>query len=359
MPNITPVPQKQGIPFKRMLKRILIALLVILLAGGGWFGWRIYSNVVKVTGDKNPLHLFQSVPLKNTNGRINILLAGYSADDPAHAGATLTDSIMVVSVSQKDNTAVIISIPRDLWASIPGYGHQKINATYPYGESSKFAQTGYPSGGMGLLEKVVGDSLGITINYYALINYTAFKDAVNAVGGISVDLTSDDNPYGLYDPYTNLKLPNSIVSLDGQTALNLARARGDGPGSYGFPRADFNRTEHQRKMLIALKDKATSGSVISNPFKIGELADAAGNNVKGDMKTNEMESLFVLMKKIATNKITSVGLNDVNGKNLLKSYTTSTGLSALAPAAGVDNYTAIQAAVQALLAPAPTTTTTQ
>lgn len=341
---------------KRIVKRTAIGMLICILAVGGWLGWKIYHNVSRATGDKNPLHLFTSVPLKNTNDRINVLLAGYSADDPGHDGATLTDSIMVLSVNQKDNTAVIISIPRDLWTDIPDCGYNKINAVFPCGESTKFSESGYATGGMGLLEKVVGADLGIDIHYYALINYSAFKDAVNAVGGITVDLTSEDNPYGLYDPYTNLKLPNGIVTLDGQTALNLARSRGDGPGAYGFPRSDFNRSDHQRKMLIALQSKASSSGVISNPFKISQLADAIGKNVKTDMKTNEAQSLALILKKVETSKIAAIGLNDVNGKNLLKSYTTSGGLSALAPAAGIDDYSDIQAAVQALFAPAPAPT---
>jgi LCP family protein required for cell wall assembly len=351
------VAQKRNIPIKRILKWFLITVLIVLLSGAGWVGWKFYSNVAKVTGDKNPLHLFSSVPLKNSNGHVNILLAGYSNDDPGHDGATLTDSIMVVSIDQNKNTALILSIPRDLWVHIPGDGYQKINAAYPYGESSKFSEDGYASGGMGLLEKIVSQDLGIDINYYALINYTAFKDAVNAVGGITVDLTSSDNPYGLYDPYTHLKLINGIVSLDGQTALNLARARGDGPGSYGFPRSDFNRTQHQRQMLVALKEKATSGGVISNPLKVGELADAAGNNVKTDIKTNEMESLFVLLKKVPANSITTVGLNDIHGKNLLKSYTGTGGVSALVPAAGRDDYRIIQQAIQDIINPPDTTST--
>lgn len=354
-----PVGDKPKRSVKKIVKRIVIALLVILLASGGWMGWKFYSNIAKVTGDKNLLHLFSTVPLKNSNGHVNILLAGYSADDPGHDGATLTDSIMVVSIDQNKNTALIVSIPRDLWTYIPGNGYQKINAVYPYGESSKFSEDGYAKGGMGLLEKIVGEDLGIDINYYALINYTAFKDAVDAVGGITIDLTSEDNPYGLYDPYTSLKLPNGVVTLNGQTALNLARSRGDGPGAYGFPRADFNRTQHQRQMLVALKDKATSSGVISNPLKVGQLADAAGNNVKTDMKTNELESLFVLMKKIPTASLTTVGLNDVGGKNLLRSYTSPNGQSALIPALGITNYSAIKDAIDALINPVPATDTTQ
>lgn len=346
---------KRSIPYRKILKRALIVMLIIFLSGAGWLGWKFYSNAAKITGDNNPFHLFSSIPLKNSDGHVNILLAGYSNDDPGHSGATLTDSIMMISIDQTKHTAVVVSIPRDLWVKIPGYGYQKINAVYPYGESSSFSETGYANGGMGLLEKVVGGMLDVDINYYALINYTAFKDAVDAVGGITVDLTSNDNPYGLYDPYTNLKLPNGIVKLNGQAALNLARSRGDGPGAYGFPRSDFNRTEHQRQMLVALKDKATSTGVLTNLVKISELTDAVGNNVTTDLRTGELRSLVSLLKDIPTNNITTIGLNSVDGKNLLKSYVGTGGVSALIPAAGLNDYGAIQKAIADSINP-PTTT---
>lgn len=343
---------------RRLFKRIMIVILVIMLSGVGWVGWKVYNNLARATGDNNLFGLFGSVPLRNTDGRTNILLAGYSVDDPGHSGASLTDSLMVLSVNKTNNTAVVISIPRDLWTYIPEYGYQKINAVYNYGEESEYdSNTGYADGGMGLLQSIVSKNLGIDIHYYALINYTAFKDAVDAVGGITVDLRSPDNPYGLYDPYANLKLPNDVVNLDGQTALNLARSRGDGPGAYGFPRADFNRSEHQRKMLIALKEKTVSSNVLANPLKVGQLADSIGKNIKTDIKNNELNSMVSLLKKIDTNNIVSGGLNDLNGKNYLSSYAAPGGLSALIPSAGVDDYSDIQTAIEVLFNPPQSNTT--
>lgn len=128
---------------------------------------------------------------------------------------------MVVSLDTKNHTGFMLSIPRDLYVDLGGsWGHQKINAA---NEVSSFRQAGYPAGGMGQLEQVVQNELGIPIDYYALIDYTAFKDAVNAVGRITVTIQSSD-PRGLYDAYTNLKLPNGQVTLTGNEALELARS---------------------------------------------------------------------------------------------------------------------------------------
>jgi LCP family protein required for cell wall assembly len=323
---------------KKYLKRFFLIVIVAIVGIGGWLGWEVYSNTSKVTGDKNPLSLlgvFTPVSLQQTKGRTNILLTGYSADDPGHQGADLTDSIMVLSIDKANNNAVVISIPRDTYVNIPGYGYQKINAAYE-------------DGGMSLLEQVVDQDLGININYYALINYTAFQDAVNAVGGVSLNIQSSD-PRGLFDPNTGIDLANGEVTLNGQQALALARSRGDGYGSYGFPNGDLDRIKNQQQLLLALKNKMSSSSVIANPFKIGSLADSIGSNMKTNLHVNEMETLYSLTKNINNSNIKTDSLNDINGQTLLIDYTTYDGQDALIPSAGIGDYSQIQAAVQQLL----------
>jgi LCP family protein required for cell wall assembly len=201
---------------------------------------------------------------------------------------------------------------------------------------------------MGLLEEVVQQNFGITSNYYGLLDYTAFQDAVNAVGGVTVDIQSPDSR-GLYDPYTNLNLPNGEDSLDGQQALNLARARGDGPGAYGFPDGDFDRTEHQQQLLVALKTKASSTSVITNPLKIASLLDAVGNNFKTNMSVGVMETLYDDSRGVSDGNIQSVTLNNYQGQDLLVGYTASDGEDVLIPSAGFDDFSQIQSVTQAIL----------
>lgn len=328
--------------WKRGLKRTGGLLGILVLVGGLWFGLKFYKDIAKLTGNKNPLSLlsaFKPANLKNQNGRINILVAGNSADDAGHDGGTLTDSIMVLSINTHNNTALMLSVPRDLWVHIPGDGHSKINAAYP-------------NGGMNQLQKVIENNLRLTIDYQALVNYTAFKDLVDSVGGITINIKSQD-PRGIYDPsldYTSrkccslAKYSNGPVNLNGKQALNLARARGDAYGSYGFPQADFDRTTHQRQMLLAIKDKASSSSVISNPFKVSSLVDAVGNNVKTNLQLNEIETLYTYMKKIDDTKIDSYNINTLKGPGttLLQNYTSPDGQSALIPAAGLDDFSDIR-----------------
>ena len=330
------------------LKRVVITLLLCVLVVGGWVGGKFAYNAHKLFGG-NILSVFTTTKLKGEDsGRVNILLAGNSADDPGHDGAALTDSIMLISIDTKNNKAFLLSIPRDLWVHISGDGHQKINAAYVAGQSG-FSAGGYPSGGMGELEQIVSQDLGISINYYALIDYTAIKQAVDAVGGIDVTIKSSD-PRGLYDPSIDwstkgslVKLTNGIHHLNGEQALDLGRARGDAYGSYGFIGSDFDRTQHQRQMLVALKTKTESVGVLANPAKLSSLSDALGNNIKTDFNLSEIHRLYDLTKQIDNNSIQSLSLNSANGKNLLASYGAPDGESALIPAAGIDNFYDIQA----------------
>lgn len=343
--------------WKRILKRVLIFLLIVAILGGLWLGWKFASNNVKIFGWGGLVDMFKTTKLKGEDeGRVNILLAGNSSDDPGHGGAELTDSIMIASINTKDKTGYILSIPRDLYIDIPGSGYAKINETYQDGNKEPlFSESGYPSGGMGLLEKTISERFGIDIQYYALVNYTALREAVDAVGGIQITVESSD-PRGLYDPSPDLAnnrkplvdLPNGIVPLDGPTALGLARARGNGRGSYGYAQSDFTRTENQRKILVGLKEKATSVGTLANPVKIGQLLDSMGNNVQTDLKAGELRRLYQISKEIPDSKIQSASLNKADGVNLLQSYRTKKGQSALVPAAGIDDYTAIQAYINKL-----------
>jgi polyisoprenyl-teichoic acid--peptidoglycan teichoic acid transferase len=353
---------------KRPVKKVVLwTISIILLIGiftGGWVAWKLLANEVKVFGWGGLFSLLHKTKLKGEDeGHVNILLAGNSADDANHGGATLTDSIMIVSVNTKAKTAFMLSVPRDLYVNIPGNGYAKINEAYQDGEQGKFDEPGYPKGGMGLLEKTVSQNFGITFHYYALVDYAAVRDAVNAVGGINVTITSSD-PRGLYDPSPDLnnnrlplvKLPNGVNKLNGTQALALARARGNSYGSYGYATSDFQRTKNQQAILVALKDKAISTGTLANPVKLGQLFDSIGNNVNTDMTLGEARRGYDIGKDIKNSDIKSVGLNDVDGKNLFTSYRTRLGQSALIPRNGVDDFDEIKSLVQTLLNPPVATT---
>jgi len=341
------VKKKRGISFKRLFASTLLILFLFILTIGIWDAVELSNASKKMFGSGNLFSLFGG-DLASHNGRTNILLVGYSADDAGHQGATLTDSIMLISLDSSNKSGYILSIPRDLWVKIPGNGYAKINEAYQDGERDNFYQDGYPAGGMGLLESIVSDKFNLPIDYYSLINYAAFRDTVDAVGGITINIKSND-PRGIYDPsldYTSYNCcaladyPNGPVTLNGKQALNLARARGDAYGSYGFGQADFDRTEHQRQMLLALKQKSSSSRLILDPRRSAHLFDGMANNVKTDLSTGNVLPLYRLYSSVNNSGLKSISLRNLNGKNYLTDYG-----GALIPAAGTNDYTDIQEAL--------------
>ncbi len=340
---------------KRKVLTSILVVIVVLLGAGTWFGSGIIGNLDKVLHGNvfsDVQALFSTTRLKGeSQGRVNILLAGHQGKNSNEGN--LTDSIMVVSLDTRKNTAFTFSIPRDLWVKIPGMGSQKINVA---NDNSSFNQPGYFKGGMGQLQQIVEQDFHIPIDYYALIDYTAFKDAVNAVGGINIDIQSPD-PRGLYDPNVAkadggpVRLPNGPVHLNGSQALALALARGDSPYAYGFPLSDINRTQHQRQMLIALEQKALSVGVLENPLTITHLVDAIGNNVQTNLSLADVIELAHLVKKVNLNNIKSYGLTyGGNGPSSLLTTDYIDHQDALIPRAGLYNYSQIQAYYQQITA---------
>lgn len=335
------VPQRR---WKRVLKWSLFSILLLVIAFvaviAAWDVRNISSAEKKMFGTGNVMSLINSGGLQtDSNGRVNVLVAGNSVDDPGHSGAKLTDSILLISMNPADNTGYMLSIPRDLYVNIPGYGHGKINSAYQ-------------DGGMSLLQEVVEVDFGIKVSYNFLVDYSAVKEIVNALGGIEITVNTPDGK--LYDPsidWTNggplVDLSNGTHHLNGQQALNYTRARGDAYGSIGFDgQADFKRTEDQRQVVAAIKSKL-NWKLILNPQKNGKILSAIATNVKTSAPASAARPLFGLYNSIPNSKMKSYGLRNLNGKNYLRSLYTYAGDS-LIPSAGLDDFSQIQAAIQKL-----------
>jgi LCP family protein required for cell wall assembly len=328
---------------KHIFRRIAVSICLVVLVAAAiiaiWDARNISSAEQKMFGTGNIFSLINSSPLKGADqDRVNVLLVGYSVDDPGHPAANLTDSIIILSLKPSAKTGYMLSVPRDLYADIPNYGYAKINEAYT-------------AGGIESLKSVITKNFQIPIDYYVLVNYAAVRDSVNALGGITLNVQSQD-PRGLFDNNISpvdggpLKLANGPQSLNGQTALNFSRARGDSYDSYGFAQADFDRTQHQRQVLTAIKDKI-NWKIVLNPTKNGQLLNAAANNLKTDLRSSEARPMFGLFNSVPTAQLKSLSLRELDGVNYLNSYTTIYGQSALVPAAGLNDYSAIVKALAA------------
>lgn len=345
-----------GRPSRRTVKRLLIVVAILLLLVGGFFVYRFVTNTGKVfQGNILGAILSQGKPLKTDQlGRSNIVLFGTSEDDPEHEGADLTDSIMVASIDQKNNNAYLISIPRDLYveygeACLSGY-QGRINEVYACGRG----QNEDENGGQTALRDKVSEITGLDVQYSVHVNYTVMREAVNAVGGISVTIDSED-PRGILDRNFDwrcnyqcyyVKYENGPVNLDGDHALALARARG-AAGGYGLPNANFDREKYQRAILVALKDKATSAGTLANPVAVDQLLSALGNNVRTNFEAEEIKTLLKVAKDTKTDEIISIPLND-EAEPLVTTGDVA-GMSIVRPVLGLYDYSAIAGHVKAVV----------
>jgi LCP family protein required for cell wall assembly len=338
---------------KRIIKRVVIVVIVIVLAAIGYLGIRLLmasNGIFK----GSIFDLAQSQPLKqDANGRSNFLILGTSEDDPGHGGAYLTDSMMIVSIDQNQKNIYMFSIPRDLYveynkACNSGYSG-KINEYFncvndDYDSDSAEQQR------LSETRAFVGEIFGLDIQYGIHVNNTVIKDAVNAVGGVDVDIQGSNGDSGVFDRNFDwrcnykcylVKYDNGVHHLDGEHALFLAMARGDIAPTYGLGNSNFDREKNQQKIIIALKDKAVSTGVITNLSAVTSLIDALGKNLRTNIETKEIQTLIKLGSDVKTEDIHSISLFD--GDNRVVKTGGYNGASVVMPAAGIFDYTDVRA----------------
>lgn len=329
----------------KIFMRTSLVILVIMLATGGWIFGKAWWNTHKVFkgGAEGALALNNNIDpslLKGEgDGRVNILLLGYGGE--GHEGADLTDSIMIASIDPINKETTLLSIPRDLWVKPDGLWGMKINAVYSSQKQQYLAKnpkdiTGAKKAGEEKLESVVETYMGVPIHYYAMVDFTAFQQAVDAVGGITVNVKEDLVDYNMaWENKGNPVLAKAgTQEMNGKKALMFARSR------YGSARGDFDRADRQRQVIVAIKDKILSVGTFANPVKISQLLDTFGSRVVTNLSVSEMMRIYEIGKQIDSTKIASTSL--ANPDKPLVVTDNVGGQSIVRPAAGLSNFDAIK-----------------
>lgn len=268
---------------------------------------------------------------KDGDARVNILLLGKGG--AGHDGGNLTDSIQLLSVDIFNNTVGIVGIPRDLYTE-SSTGKSKINAVYSAAESK---QKG--SGGKAVKD-LVGTITDTTIHYFALIDFSGMTDMVNAIGGIDINVPkalkdleypADDGS----DRYVTFQVAAGQQHMDGEKALKYVRSR--------HSTSDFDRLARQQQVIAAIKDRALSAGIVTNPAKLTRLMEALADNFRTDMTPREVTLLFERVSEIDKANISSIVLGNggFGSLNLLTSHGGALG-SVQQPLAGPTSYTSIQ-----------------
>lgn len=241
----------------------------------------------------------------------NFLVLG--TDRRGNEGSWRTDTIMVVGLDRTNNRAAVLSIPRDLYVEIPGYGMGRINQVDYIGEKVLPIDGGGPA----LVSEVLDSHLGITTEHWARVEMSGFQSLVDAVGGVTIYL---DCPF--YEPIFNLTtnqweyftLPAGDVWMDGETAYWFVRLR--------LRENDIGRAKRQRQFLWALRDQALRTNLL---IRFPELWSAFQETFSTDLSVFEMADYLRLGLALDASSVRATGISLAD----LQSYTTDGGASVL------------------------------
>ncbi|MGI6786746.1 MAG: LCP family protein [Gleimia sp.] len=248
---------------KRTRRALLVVVLIFgllfggLVGGAAWLSAKLddirtlgdpFQGVTEVNnGEPRPSH-----PESDTSKPINFLMLGtdsrISAGDPSQwvKGAQRTDAFMILQIAGDRESVNVISIPRDSWVEIPGYGKQKINAAFSYG-------------GPTLTIATVEQLTGIPIDHVAVVDFTSFSALTDVLGGVTMTTSTE-----------------GTQTYDGEAALAFVRERKNLPGG------DFDRVRRQQLWMKSVADKVLTRETLSNPANLLSLYNTVSPYVAVD-----------------------------------------------------------------------------
>ena len=251
--------------------------------------------------------------------RVTILVMGIDRRAGEEERGYLTDTMLLVTLDPVAHTAAMLSIPRDLWVEIPGFGENTINTANRSGDWYD-----YPGGGPALAVKTVQHNLGVTINYYVRMDFTAFETFIDAIGGIDIyneeeidDPTYPNGSYG-YEPFF---LPAGPHHLNGHDALRYARTRHT-PGS------DIDRAERQQQVVMAVRERVLSLNMLPTLIASAPmLFQTLNESIWTDLSLDQIVSLALMAQDVPRENIRSA----VIGFEYVQEGVTSDGKQVLIP----------------------------
>ncbi|MCB8943747.1 MAG: LCP family protein [Ardenticatenaceae bacterium] len=264
-----------------------------------------------------PVLVESSKPWDGTE-RVTVLMLGIDQRCD-QSGPTHTDTMMLVTVDPVALSAAVLSLPRDLWVEIPGFGLDRINQANYLGEAYE-----YPGGGPALAVETVEATLGIPINYYVAVNFDAFVEVVDLIGGIEIDVPEaiddpdyPDRCYG-FDPFS---IEAGTHQMDGTTALKYARTR----ATFG---GDVDRAGRQQAVVLAVREQVLRLDMVPQLMRQApELWQTFQNNVRTNMSVDEVLQLALLVQDVPREQIHTAVID----YNYVYNETTPDGRQVLVP----------------------------
>lgn len=238
---------------RRRRRRVALTLVLVLLLLIAWpVGLVLWAN--------GKIQHVDALSAAAATPGVTYLLTGSDTradgaiEDDTTVGAR-TDTILLLHVPESGPSA-LISLPRDTYVDIPGYGPGKLNAAFSWG-------------GAPLLVQTVEGLTGLTVDHYAEIGFAGLEGVVDALGGVELCLDDSVLTFPLNDANSGLSWPEpGCRDADGTTALAFARMR------YADPTGDIGRGQRQRQLISAITSEAASPSVLLNPVSQVSLVNA-------------------------------------------------------------------------------------
>lgn len=281
--------------------KVLIGALTILLVLGGaafgtfWWMQRSLSENVESLGDPfeeltdrptSASELGDDADTSDSDLPMNILVLGsdsrISAGDPSQweAGAQRTDTIMLVHIPADQENVFVMSIPRDSWVDIPGYGQGKINAAFSYG-------------GPSLMIETVENLTGVYIDHFVVTDFESFEAITDAIGGVEITLTEDFT----YEGETIEAGQHRLMT--GEQALRWVRERKT------LARGDFDRVQRQQAWMRAMVARVRNEGILNNPIETQQLMEAITSSISADdgLTSDVMTQLLGLGRNLGSNDI--------------------------------------------------------
>ncbi|KUK75863.1 MAG: Transcriptional regulator LytR, partial [candidate division WS6 bacterium 34_10] len=270
------LPNSRTNPNKSKRKKIIILIVVVLvLLGLGFLVYKgyIFSHDFGFRFRPEDLLVREEKSLKKdpTGKFTNVLLVGL--DTRENTGLLNTDTIIMASYNYETNNITLLSIPRDFHVEVEeGVSwYVRINSIYNAAEQEE------EGAGIIALQDTVERVTGQEIQYYAMVDFKAFVEIIDTIGGVDVNVENSftDYLYPLGDGYQTISFEAGPQTMDGETALIYSRSRHSLQNNEG---SDFARAKRQQKIIIALKDKLLSSESLTNPKTLlGILSSIDGN----------------------------------------------------------------------------------
>lgn len=243
-------------------------------------------------------------PAPSVTGAQNILLLGSDVrgelGDIDNLEGQRSDSIIVLHISADRQSMQAMSIMRDSWVEIPGYGQNKVNAALSLG-------------GVALAVQTIETLIDSRIDRVAIVDFEGFKGITDALGGVTVD-----NPIAFTSRDPRIDFPQGAVELDGDSALAFVRER------YAFRDGDYQRARNQQAFIKAVMSKTLTAETLTNPGRITSLVSAVAPHLAVDdgFTSTWVAGLAVGLTDIRVDDVTfftlpTTGTGMINGQSVV------------------------------------------